>query len=499
MVVTADALFLQGAGDPPPRQDIAPALSPPLIVKLEGTLVPTDLVHELILQILGMKPWLLFLMPFWLLQGREAFQLRLTGLATLAPAALPYHEKLLDWLRAQHAAGRKLVLATETDESLAWAVARHLGIFDAVINISRSKCASPLDQVNVMRGAADGGAFDFAGHDAADQAIWSEATTPVVVSASPQLALQVTNRWPQALVFSASPCNAQAWLRSLRVHQWAKNLIVLAPVVTSHQVTKIPVLLAALACMAAFSLTASALYLINDLYDLADDRQHARKCHRPLASGRIPVLRGLFAIPLLLAGAAMCMIPLPASAFGVVVVYFCLTLAYSAFLKRLVLIDVICLAALYIIRIIAGHEAAGLAYSPWLLAFAMFLFFSLALVKRYSELKDARRIGRAKLGGRDYHAGDLEIVAMLGVGSGLIAVLVMALYINSSAVQRLYVSPNLLLPICPLVLYWISRVWLLAHRGVMHEDPVIFALRDPASYAVGLLCGAVMVAASLYH
>jgi 4-hydroxybenzoate polyprenyltransferase len=273
---------------------------------------------------------------------------------------------------------------------------------------------------------------------------------------------------------------------------------VLAPVVTSHQVMRIPVLLAALACMAAFSLTASALYLINDLYDLEDDRQHARKCHRPLACGRIPLLRGLLAIPLLLVGAALCLWPLPISVAGVVALYFCLTLAYSACLKRLVLIDVICLATLYILRIIAGHEAAKLVYTPWLLAFAMFLFFSLAMVKRYSELKDARESGRAKLGGRDYHAGDLEIVATLGTGSGLIAVLVMALYINSSAVQLLYKSPNLLLPICPLVLYWISRVWLLAHRGKVHEDPVIFALRDPASYVVGILCGAVMVTASLF-
>jgi 4-hydroxybenzoate polyprenyltransferase len=179
-------------------------------------------------------------------------------------------------------------------------------------------------------------------------------------------------------------------------------------------------------------------------------------------------------------------------------VYFCLTFSYSAVLKRWVLVDVICLAALYILRIIAGHEAAALVYSPWLLAFAMFLFFSLALVKRYSELDDARRSGREKLGGRGYQPDDLQIVASLGTGSGLIAVLVMALYITSSAVQKLYSSPNLLLPICPLVLYWISRVWLLAHRGRMHEDPVLFALRDPASYVVGLLCGLVMVVASLF-
>jgi len=289
----------------------------------------------------------------------------------------------------------------------------------------------------------------------------------------------------------------RTWMRALRIHQWAKNLIILVPVVTAHQVGNKTVVLNAVLGMVLFSFAASAVYLFNDILDLDSDRQHPVKKTRPLASGELPLWIGLFASLVLFVTAIAGSLLLPYAFLATLCAYFLINAAYSTVLKRRLMVDVICLALLYTIRIIAGHTAAQIKYSTWLLAFALFFFFSLAMIKRFSELLGLRANGQGVVKGRGYLAGDLEPVAMLGISSGSLAVLVLVLYVTSAEVRALYRHPELLLLMAPVMLYWLGRIWTIAHRGQVHEDPVIFALRDKASYAAGALCVAIMIAATL--
>jgi 4-hydroxybenzoate polyprenyltransferase len=288
-------------------------------------------------------------------------------------------------------------------------------------------------------------------------------------------------------VFPRPDSVSAAALRALRPHQWVKNLILFVPLVTAHKITQPALVLEAMWAFVAFSLCASGVYVLNDLLDLDADRQHGAKRSRPFAAGALPLPAGLVAFPVLMAAGLALGWSLSRGFVATLGVYLVLATSYSWRLKQLPLLDVFCLAALYTIRLIAGHESTGVAYSFWLLVFSMFIFLSLALVKRYVELGAARQENKSALEGRGYGAGDAELVAYLGTASGYLAVLVLALYVNSSEVVVLYQHPMRLLLICPLLLYWMSRVWLLAHRGQVHDDPIVFALKDPASYVVGLL------------
>jgi len=264
-------------------------------------------------------------------------------------------------------------------------------------------------------------------------------------------------------------------------------LIVFVPLITAHRVHEMPLLLEALLAFVAFCLVASGVYLLNDLLDLEADRHHATKKTRGLASGDLPIWCGLAGFPALMLAGGLLAWNLSAGFLAVLGFYVLLTTAYSWRLKQAPLVDVFCLAGLYTVRLIGGHEATHVAYSFWLLVFSMFVFLSLALVKRYVEIDVAREERRDGIKGRGYSAGDLVLVSILGATSGYLEVLVLALYVNSNDVVVLYEHPTALLLICPLLLYWVSRTWMLAHRGKMQDDPIVFTLKDPGSYAVGLL------------
>jgi 4-hydroxybenzoate polyprenyltransferase len=272
--------------------------------------------------------------------------------------------------------------------------------------------------------------------------------------------------------------------RALRVHQWLKNLLLFVPLATAHRVLDVELLLRTALGFLAFGLVASSVYVANDLLDLDSDRRHPRKRRRPFASGRLPLWVGIAGIPLLLgAGFALALSLAPAFA-AVLGGYFAVTTAYTYRLKSLALVDVLCLAGLYVVRIFAGGAVTGIAVSNWLLAFSAFAFLSLALVKRLSELKLVEGLAGAELHGRGYSVADLPIVSQTGVAAGQLAVVVLALYVHSPDVAALYAHPMRLWFVCALVFFWISRVWLLAARGQMHDDPVVFAARDPVSYAL---------------
>ena len=296
-------------------------------------------------------------------------------------------------------------------------------------------------------------------------------------------------------MFERAATGWSIWKRVLRVHQWPKNILLLVPAITGHRLAEPEILLHIALGIVAFCFCASSVYVVNDLHDLEADRRHRTKRDRPMASGRFPLSAGLLLAPVLLALGVLCGLWLPPMFLTYLTLYYLSSTVYSWTLKKVVLLDVFVLAGLYTLRILAGHGATGIGYSNWLLGFSVFTFLSLALLKRYIELH--RSTPSTELAGRGYHAGDLQVVLVMGLASGYLAALVMALYINSKEVMELYHTPTLLLFICPLILYWVSRVWLLATRDQIDDDPVVFALKDKTSYAVGALVGLVIWLASV--
>jgi 4-hydroxybenzoate polyprenyltransferase/phosphoserine phosphatase len=457
-----------------------------LCVDLDGTLIHSDLLVESFLTLVKRKPRDLWRVFFWLLRGKAVLKAELAKRVTVRAETLPYDERLLAWLREQRAAGRELWLCTASNYRLAEAVAAHLGIFAGVIastddqNLSGSAKAKLLEQRFGTR------AFDYCGNEGADLPVWSSSHTAIVVNASAAIERKARRICPTSLAFAPEHRRWSDWLRVLRPHQWAKNVLVFVPALTAQKFSFTDITAAVLA-FAAFSLCASTAYVINDLLDLDSDRQHSRKRSRPFAAGRLKLTTGLVLAPVLLVGGMTLAVLLPTDFQLVLGGYFLLTLAYSFYLKRTVFVDVISLAGLYTSRIVAGAAAIDVPVTFWLLLFSVFIFLSLALVKRFTELDSLRRAEKLRMAGRGYHVEDLPILHSLGTASGYLSVLVLALYINSPATEGLYRHPERIWLLCVLLLYWISRVWIRAHRGQMHDDPVVFALKDSISIAVGVI------------
>lgn len=470
----------------------------PLCVDLDGSLVSTDMLHETFLAALRREPWVAALSVLWLLRGIPHLKRNLAERGGVDVATLPYREEVVAFLREERHKGRRLVLATASWTSVAQRVADHLGLFDEVIATTAERNMKGRVKAEELTRRFGEKGFDYVGDSPADLAVWRVAENAYVVDGSGHLANTVARDRAPARVFGTAT-GAQRFasaVRAARPHQWAKNLLVLVPLVAAHQVGNAALLVQALLAFAAFSLTASSAYLLNDMIDLEADRLHPRKRHRPFASGRLSIPAGGGMLVAALAGAILLAGGLPAQFQVALAAYFGLTLAYSFFLKRLAMLDVISLAALYTLRIIAGGFAIGAPASFWLLAFAMFLFFSLALVKRYAELLAIEDDGARVAPGRGYAGHDAEIVLAIGTASAMVSALVLALYINGETAKNLYSRPELLWVLCPVLLYWISRIWLLTARGRMHDDPVLFAVRDRASYLVAAAGLAVVWAAT---
>lgn len=459
----------------------------PLVVDLDGTLLLTDLLHESVMALLRQSPVDALWIPLWLMRGKAHLKSELAQRINLDPATLPYNQPFLDWLRTQRASGRRLILATASDQRLAHQVAEHLGLFDAVLaSDGRTNLAGDVKRQRLVETLGTGD-FVYAGNSGADLAVWQGASAAVVVNAKPTLERQAARITSIECVHPPQPAGLGVWAKALRLHQWLKNLLIFVPALAAHRIWEGALLLQAVAGFLAFSLTASSVYLLNDLLDLGDDRHHRSKRLRPFAAGRLSIAAGVLATPVLLMAALALASRLHWTFAVVLSAYYLLTLAYSFWLKRQVMLDVITLAALYTLRIIAGAAAVGVRPSFWLLAFSMFIFLSLALLKRYAELLELRRAGSlSKARGRGYHVEDLALLMTFGAASGYASVLVMALYLNSADVVPLYREPRYIWLACPFLLYWISRAWLLAHRGEMHEDPVVFAARDKVSLIVAL-------------
>ena len=451
------------------------ALSP-LVVDLDGTLTPTDTLVECVVGAIRRRPANLLRLPLWLLRGRAALKARVADEAGFSATHLPLHEPLLAYLREQKANGRQLVLATAAHRSVAGSVSQALGLFDHVLasddgrNLKgTAKLAAIVERI--------GPRFVYAGDSACDRPIWAAAEAAIIIG-SPRGSRQLRGSGRIEREFPHQRAGLATWLRALRVHQWLKNLLLFVPLLTSFAFFEPRALLAATMGFLAFSCVASATYLVNDLLDLGADRNHPRKRHRPLAAGRIPIVTALGAGALLLCtGLVLAALVNPAFV-ALLLAYLALTSAYSWVLKHYVLLDVMMLATLYTLRILAGSVAIGVATSSWLLAFSVFMFFSLALVKRCSELVSLMELSRHKTSGRDYNVTDLLVLWPLGVGAGLCSVVVFGLFISTPDTQARYASPQLMWLVGLGLMYWLGRLWIKTARGQMHDDPLVFALRD---------------------
>lgn len=468
------------------------AARPVLVVDLDGTLIRSDMLYESFWSAFA-RDWRAPLHAMaGLAQGRAALKARLAALAPPDPASLPYVGEMLDEIHAWRASGGRTALVTAADRHLAEAIASHLGLFDEVHASDGATNLKGAAKAALLRERFGPRGFVYAGDHAIDLEVWKEAAGAISVGAAPELRARIDALHPEARHLAPPQPVLPAALRALRPHQWAKNVLVFLPLLAAHQFTALS-LAQCLAGFVAFSLVASSVYLLNDLLDLASDRAHPRKKNRPLASGALPLARGMAMIPVLLGIGMAIALALNARFLGVLAGYYLLTIAYSLWLKRRAIIDICTLASLYTLRIMAGAAATGITLSVWLLALSAFLFFALAAVKRQAELVDLINRGVVEVAGRGYRTGDLPVVAQLAIASGFAAVLVMMLYINEPATRLLYPRPMLLWGACLVLLYWVSRMALVAQRGKMDDDPVVFAARDRVSQ-IALVLTALLIA-----
>ena len=466
----------------------------PLAVDLDGTLVRTDLLVEALFVLIRRNPLFLAAMILWLLKGRAYVKKQVASRVRLDAKVLPYHQELLSYLKGQRDLGRVLVLATGSDELAARQVADHLRIFDEVFASDGTDNLSCRRKRDLLVARFGERRFDYAGCGRCDLLVWSSARGAVVVNATPGLRRRIGEVCEIRCSFAAAAGPLVAFLRALRPHQWLKNLLVFVPLLVGGPL-EAGALARVFAAFLAFSLGASALYLVNDLIDLPADRRHPHKRERPFASGLLSPLFGVIGSPVLVALAFLAGLLLPPAFLVFLAVYCVLNLAYSLRLKEIALLDVVLLAGLYTLRIMAGSAAISIWPSSWLLSFSTFLFVSLALVKRYGELVTMGIVDGRGAHIRGYRDEDKELLASMGTGSGYLAVLVLVIYISTGMAEIHYTRHYLVWLSCPVLFYWVSYVWLTAHRGKMFDDPLVFTLRDKVSRATIILAAALVLLA----
>ncbi len=465
----------------------------PLVVDVDGTLIKTDLLHESAMQFIARHPLQTWRLGAWLASGKSRLKRALSEATDPHIDSIPLREQTVALIRDAQAAGRPVYLASASDlplvEALAGRVGGIAGVFgtDDGANLAGAAKARRLNAAFGERG------YDYVGDQDVDFAVWSSARRAIAVSHSDGFKRRLLRAHPDAEVIASPRVKPRALVKAVRPHQWAKNALIFLSLAAGHHFAAHDVVATVLAFV-CFCLAASSAYLLNDLLDLPGDRDHSRKRNRPFAAGDLSITTGLVLSAILMASAAGLSTFLPLRFMLVLGAYVTATLGYSLLLKRKLLIDVITLGGLYTIRVLGGIEAVGSTYSPWLLMFCLFLFLSLAIVKRCSELVVRREMGQTRTVGRGYRTDDLQIMLSLGAASAYGAVLVVALYLSSAEIVALYNHPIRMWLVTPLLLYWISRVLILSSRGEMHDDPVVFALRDRVSWITGFCIGLVVLA-----
>ena len=468
-----------------------PAAASVTCVDLDGTLIAGDLFWESALRLIVQQPWLIAMLPVWALRGKAFLKRQIALRVAIKAEELPYRAEILELLRTAHARGECLVLATGSDELYARQVGEHLGFFSHVMGSDgRSNLTGRRKARRLVQEFGEG-QFHYFGNDWSDVSVWRVAASATVVAGPARLVRHVRARLNMRESLSDRPSRVTAMLRAMRPHQWAKNLLIFVPLITSHQWSNLDKLKAALLAFLAFGLCASAIYIVNDLLDMQSDRAHPRKRFRPFAAGDLSVPTGAVMAAGLLALSAAVTVVIGSLPYAAVLgVYLVTTTLYSVRLKREPVLDVFVLASLYVIRVIGGAMATDVTLSNWLLGFGLFIFLSLAFVKRYTEL-----VANGSMPGRGYTAADHAWMISIGIAAGYMAVVILALYVDSNDVAALYTRPRALWLLCPVILFWITRMWFRAGRQQVDDDPVLEALRDPVSYVCALTIAGALVAA----
>jgi 4-hydroxybenzoate polyprenyltransferase/phosphoserine phosphatase len=474
---------------PAPGTSTAPI---PLVVDVDGTLIKTDLLHESTMQLIAQGPQSMVLLPYWLASGKANLKARLAERVELDMATVPLRQSVVDLIETAKAAGRPVYLASASATCYVAALAERIGATGYFASTPERNLAGG-EKASVLVEAFGETGFDYVGDHRVDIPVWAVARQTIAVSRSRTFTASLRRQFPDVVEIPGTHVPVKACLKALRVHQWLKNALVFLPLLAGHHFT-VDAIASAVIAFLCFSFAASSAYALNDLLDLPGDRDHPRKQHRPFASGTMSITFGLMlSATLILTAFGMAAATLPIEFLAVLGLYFVTTMAYSLVLKRQTFIDVIVLGALYTVRVIAGVAAIGATRSPWLLMFCLFLFLSLAIVKRCSELIARQVEGKSPPRGRGYDYVDLRMLQPLAAAAGYGSIFVIALYLQSPDVQALYAHPERMWLSIPPLVYWISRVLMVSNRNAMHDDPVVFAVTDKASWA----CGACVLASIL--
>ncbi|MCE2679257.1 MAG: UbiA family prenyltransferase [Burkholderiales bacterium] len=468
----------------------------PLYVDLDGTLTYTDLLLESALLLLKRNPMSVFLLVWWTLLGRARLKAEIAARVDLDVTILPYNTALLNKLKAEKAAGRKLVLASASNHKWVEAIALHLNLFDDILASDGQNNLRSNKKRVAIEAQTQGQPYAYAGNSRVDFPVWAGAKEVWVVNAGSATEKAALKKYPGAICIPARPVTFKTFMKALRLHQWAKNALMFLPLLAAHSLN-VQSWLTVLVGFLIFGACASATYVINDLWDLASDRQHPRKCDRPFASALLPISTGVMLVGVLLPGSLIAAACLSTQFFLLVALYVVITLCYSFRLKKIPLLDVVVLAILYTHRIFTGGVLAGLAVTHWLMVVSLFIFLSLALVKRCTELEWVRESGKLDAAGRGYRVGDLSYLVSMGVASGFVAVLVLALYIETQRGSVAYPNAGALWFVLPVLMYWIMRLWIKTSRMEIHDDPLLFAAKDRSSWGVAACIGVIAIIASV--
>ena len=462
-----------------------------LFVDLDGTLIKSDLLFECLVPIIKNYFYALFLAPFWLLKGKAYLKDKFSDLVSINPEILPYNNNVLEYIRKEKENGSKIILATASNIKLAKSISDYLGIFDDVIASSKEENLKGKNKLNKIKLYIENNntnkEFSYIGDSEADVKIFNETNIPIVVGNKNVFNKIKSKNDKTTFVDGENDFSLKKFFKMIRTYQWVKNFLIFLPLILAHKFLDVNLLLKALVAFFSFSFLASSVYIINDIMDVESDRIHPSEKNRPIASGAVKISSALKVAFILMPLSFIISIFLGKEFLFVLLTYFITTSCYSFYLKKIMLVDILILSLLYTVRMFAGGVALNIYLSPWLFMFSMFFFFSLACAKRYSELYAVRNNLQDEIKGRGYQAQDLEQIQIFGSSSGYIAILIFALYIQSDISMKLYKTPSFFWALCPIMLYWISRVWLLSHRGQMTQDPIIFALKDKVSYVVLIL------------
>jgi 4-hydroxybenzoate polyprenyltransferase len=471
------------------REMLTCDLTLPLVVDLDHTLIATDTLHESLIVFLKRRGRQAWRIPYWLLAGRSTFKNRVAGALTEEDVkSLPVNDEVIAFAEREASRGRRIVLATAADLTIAQNMQRRFPFISEVIASTDGANLKGLAKAEeVMRQYPDG--FIYAGDSRADLHVWEKASGAIFVGRSAKMVEEISKVADVQAVFLTKALNISSLRKGLRVHQWAKNSLVFVPLILGGRAEEPIAWLHGLAAFTALSLLASATYLLNDLWDLAEDRRHWSKRNRPLASGELSIATG---VALMVAAGMLSFLlgfMIGLACVATLTLYLVISLAYSFRLKREPVVDLFMLATLFTMRLALGMVVVEVRFSPWLLVFSMFVFLSLSTAKRQTEITRMVTHGHNETPGRGYRATDAPLFLALGVGTMMASVLIMVIYLVEDALPAGYYNHPQFLWGFPIVIFlWLSRIWLLCHRDELHDDPVAFALKDyPSLLYAGMM------------